>query len=432
VAEYDWSSDGARLVYHTPGPGDPMFVKDAGRGNGRLILTAAPGRHAHFPLWSPDQAFIYFVQGVVPGAMDIWRIAPGGGEAERITHHDSRVSHPVMPDPHTLLYLACDADGSGPWIYSVDVERRVPTRVSPGVDRYASLAASADGRRLVATIASPKRTLWRMPMADAASSAPRPIALSTGSGFSPRLGPGYVLYVASRGTSDSIWKLADGGTTEVWTAPAARITGSPEIDPGGGRIAFSVALAGKTTLYVMNADGTDARVLAASLDLRGSPAWAPGGSSITTAVNVDGTPRLFDVPLDGSPARPLANEYSIDPVWAPDGGFVVYSGADVGTTFRVEAAGADGARHPLPDLTLTRGARRLRFAGGRALVVMRGDMQHKDLWQVDLETGAERQLTHLAPDFDVRDFDLSPDGREIVLERLQGQSDLVLLETAAR
>ena len=28
VAEYDWSPDGSRLAYHTPGPGDPLFVSD--------------------------------------------------------------------------------------------------------------------------------------------------------------------------------------------------------------------------------------------------------------------------------------------------------------------------------------------------------------------------------------------------------------------
>jgi Tol biopolymer transport system component len=126
-------------------------------------------------------------------------------------------------------------------------------------------------------------------------------------------------------------------------------------------------------------------------------------------------------------------EYSVDPVWSPEGDFVVYSGPDIGTTFPVKAVTVDAGPHPLPNLTLTRGARRLRFfQGRRALVVMRGDIQHKDLWLVDLETGAERQLTSLSPDFNVRDFDISPDGREIVLERIQENSDVVLLETGAR
>ena len=434
VAEFDWTSDGTRLVYHTPGPGDPMFVREPGRGADRSIFTASAGLHAHFPIWSPDQAFIYFVQGTVPDAMDIWRIPPGGGAAERITRHNSRVSHPVMLDNRTVMYLASDRDGSGPWLYSVDVERREPRRMSAGMDRYTSLAASADGRRLVATSADPKRTLWRMRLAGApaAASAATPIALTTGSGFSPRLGPDYLVYVSSRGTSDSIWKLADGATTELWTAPEARIIGSPEIHPDGDRVAFSVQLGGRALLYVVNADGTDARVVPASLDLRGALAWGPRGASLTSAANVDGIPHLFHISLDGS-AAPLVREYAVDPVWSPDGDFVVYSGPDVGTTFPIKAVTASGGPHPLPNLTLTRGARRLRFyERRRALVVMRGDIEHKDLWLVDLDTGLERRLTSLPPDFNVRDFDISPDGREVALERIQENSDVVLVETAAR
>jgi Tol biopolymer transport system component len=122
-------------------------------------------------------------------------------------------------------------------------------------------------------------------------------------------------------------------------------------------------------------------------------------------------------------------EYAIDPTWAPDGRFAVYSGPDVGTTFTVQAVTAESATHPMPALTMTRGARHLVFlAGGRALVILRGDLEHKNLWLIDLETGAERQLTYLTPDFDVRDFDISPDGRDVVLERVQERSHVLLLD----
>ena len=79
------------------------------------------------------------------------------------------MTYPVLLDRRTLMYLASDPDGSGPWLYSVDVERRIPHRLTSGLDRYTSLAASADGRRLVATLASPKRTLWRLRIADSSA-----------------------------------------------------------------------------------------------------------------------------------------------------------------------------------------------------------------------------------------------------------------------
>lgn len=437
IAESDWSPDGARLVYHTPGPGDPMFVTDAGRrSEGRRIFTTAAGLHGHFPLWAPDGRFIYFVQGSLPDQLDIWRIGPEGGPIERITSHNERVSHPVLLDRRTLVYLATDPDGSGPWLHNMDVERRIPHRLTSGVDRYTSLAAGVDGSRLVATVASPKRTLWRLPIRESAAgvSAAVRIPLTTGTGFSPRLGPNYLLYVAAVGTStESLWKLADGVATELWSVPGARILGGPAITPDGRHVAFSARLHGQTLLYVMQADGTNARIVVDSLELQGSPAWAPDGRSVTSGVVDHGAPRLFQMPLDGRPPSAFVKEYSIDPAWAPDGRFVVYSGPDIGTTFSVQAVTTDGGTHALPPLTLTRGARRLAFLPGRpALVLLRGEIQHKNLWLVDLETGAERQLTSLTPDFQIRDFDISPDGREVVVERLQEQSDVVLLDLPRR
>jgi Tol biopolymer transport system component len=432
AAEFDWSHDGSRLVYHTPGPGDPMFVREAGsRTAGQQIFAATAGLHAHFPVWSPDDAFIYFVLGSPPDAMDVWRIRATGGAAERITRHNSSVSHSVLLDARTLVYLAGDRDGSGPWLYAMDVERRVPHRVSAGLDRYSSLSASADGRRLVATLANPRGTLWRLHVADTPmeGSAAIPVSLSTGRGFSPRLGPGYLLYVSSNGTRDGIWKLADdGASTELWSAPEARIIGGPEVSPDGRRVVFSVEQRGHTQLIAVNADGANAHIVTGSLALHGAPAWAPDGRSVASAADVDGGPRLFRISLEGAVA-PLGPEYALDPVWSPGGDFLVYSGADVGTTFAVKAASPEGGPHAFPDLTLTRGGRRVRFLGGRrALVVMRGEIEHKDLWLIDLDSGAERRLTHLAPDFDVRDFDVSADGREIVLERVQEHSDVVLID----
>jgi Tol biopolymer transport system component len=259
------------------------------------------------------------------------------------------------------------------------------------------------------------------------------IYLTTSTGFFPRLGPDYLLYVSSNGASDSIWKLANGSSTELWTGSGAQVFGAPAISPDRRYIAFSVRQHGQTLLYVMQADGTNARIVTDSLDLHGAPAWAPDGQSIISAADDHGTPHLFRVPVDGSSPTLFVREYSVDPAWAPDGRFLLYSAPDIGVTFSVKAVTSAAAVHPLPTLNLTRGARHLVFLpGARKLVLLRGEMQHKNLWLMDLETGAERQLTNIPPDFDIRDFDISPDGREVVVERAQERSDVVLVDLPQR
>jgi Tol biopolymer transport system component len=381
-------------------------------------------------VWAPDQRFIYFVQGMLPDKLDIWRIKPAGGLPERITSHNGHVSHPVLRDRRTLMYLASDPDGSGPWLYSMDVERRIPHRLTSGPDAYTSLAASADGKRLVVTRSNPKRTLWRLRIGDSRTGPPARISMAPASALSPRLGPNYLIWVSSAGGSESIWKQAHGTDQELWSGKGEQIIGAPAISPDGARIAFAVRHTGHTVLYLMQSDGTDAHVATDSLEFQGSPAWSPDGLSITSAANDHGVPHLFRVPINGGPAALVLRDYSLDPVWEPDGRFLLYSGPDIGTAFSVNAVTPEGVTHPLPRLiNLTRGARHLKFLfGGHGLVSLRGGIEHKDLWLTDPETGAERQLTNLPGDFDIRDFDISPDGRDVVLERVQERSDIVLLD----
>jgi Tol biopolymer transport system component len=431
AAEFDWSRDGKRLVYHTTAPGDPLFVREPGTPTDRRIYVAPAGVHCHFPLWSPDDAFIYFVRGVPPDNWDIWRIQPSGAGLERITNHNTRVAYPVMLDRRTLVYIATDTDGSGPWMYSVDVERRVPHRISTGLESYSSLAASADGTRLVATISNARTGVWRLPLTGdgtAATAAGSP-SLVAATGVTPRLGANSLWYVSWRGETQGIWALTHGTTREIWSSPDAHIVGGPAVAPDGRRIAFSVDAGGRTLLYAMDSDGTHVRILDSSLALRGNPVWAPDGQSVVSAALRNGEPRLMRIFLNGDAPLPLVSEYSIDPVWSPDGRFLVYSGADVGMSFPLRAAATDGRPYPLPGVLLTRGARRVAFLhGAQALVILCCEIAHKNFWLLDLRTGARQVLAELPEDFIIRDFDISAAGSEILFDRIQISSELALIE----
>ncbi len=435
ISELDWSSDGTRIVYHPPAEGDPLFVTRANEKVGRQIYVARAGFHNHFPVWSRDDAYIYFVHGLPLDESDLWRIPVDGGEPERLTFHSARVSFPTFLDSRTLLYLATDHDGSGPWIYALDVKRKTSRRIVTGLEQYTSLSANGDGTRLVATASRSTSRLWRATrttrMINESDSAA--ISLPTGGGVSPRIGPDYIVYRAPMAGRDGLWRIASDGTAaELWNGINGRAVAAPAISVDGRRIAFTVQSADRTQLYVMNADGTGTRRVAEQLDVRGAPAWSPDGRTLVIGVNEHGEPHLFKIPVDGGTPVLLVKEYSTDPTWSPNGAFLVYSGADIGTTFSVKAVAADGTPRPVPKLVLSRGARRLVFLTNDILVVMKGDLSHKDLWSIDLNTGREQQITSLEAGPVMDDFDISRDGGAIVFDRTREESDIVLFDLERR
>src|SRR5262249_3082028 len=308
--ELDWSPDGTRMVYHTSADGDPIFVTEPGEKVGKQIYVAERGVHNHFPLWSTDGAFIYFVQGFPPNEMDIWRIPLTGGSPERITSHNSRVAHITFLSPRTLLYTSREADGSGPWLYAIDVDRRVPHRISIGVERYTSIAATSDGDRLVASVAYPDAHIWKVPISGrvAEESEASRITLPAVRGLSPRIGSNYMLYLSSKGGDDGIWKLANGASVELWSGSLGSVLVGPTISPDGRRIAFTAQKGGRTKLYLMNSDGTGVNEIAPALNVRGAPSWSPTGEWITVAADQGKGTRLFNVPLGGGPATQFINE----------------------------------------------------------------------------------------------------------------------------
>jgi len=95
----------------------------------------------------------------------------------------------------------------------------------------------------------------------------------------------------------------------------------------------------------------------------------------------------------------------------------------------LKAVTADGKPHGIPELILARGANRFSFLPGRpVLIVLKGDVWHKNFWSVDLVTGRQRQLTDFSREFLIDDFDLSPDGKEIIFSRQKENANVVLID----
>lgn len=434
-----WSADGQKIVYHGFSPGDPTFVVNRDGSNPRQIFVDKPGMHCHHHAWSPDGHYIYFVRGFPPNELDVWRIPSEGGEPERLTHHNSKVGYPALLDNRTLIYSATAEDGSGFWLYAMDVERRVPHRVTFGLDQYMSVSAAVgpDGRatRLVASVADPIGELWTLPISGrmVEESDVRRFSLPVTRAAGPRFGPQYVLFLSSKGGTQSLWKSQGDETVELWRGSEGGVMAPPAVSPDGQRICFSVRQQGRNGLYVMNADGTNVRRLAASLDVRDAPSWSPDGKFIAVAADEGDGSRLFKVPVDGAAPVRVLDDLSRMPAWSPDGSLILYAAPLQGAGYAVKALTPEFKPHPLPELWILRGGDRYRFLpGGKQVVVLLGDYLHQNFWLVELETGERRQITNLKPGYSIGSFDVSPDGRQIIFDRVRQNSDIVLIDLARK
>ncbi len=426
-----WSRDGTRLVYNTADVKQAMFVADRTGANSKRILLGEPGVKNHYPVWSPDGRYIYFARGITsPYDMDIWRIPSDGGTLERLTNHHSRVSYSAFLDDRTLIYTASRPDtGSG--LYVMDVERRISHAVSLGLEEYSSVAASDDGRRLAATVSNPTSHIWSVPITDhvADEASATRLTIPVVRAAAPRFGPGEILFLSSKGAADGIWRYKDGVVTELWRGSEGAVAAPPDISADNAQLSFVARQNERGRLYVASADGTGSRRLAESLDARDAPSWSPDGKWIAVVASEGTEQPVFKVPVDGGAPVRLAGGINMNPLWSPDGRLIVYCQQGVGPSCTMKGVTPGGQPVPVPEMAGDFGRVRWRFfPGGKSLVLMLTKDYGYDFWQFDLASGDRRQLTDLRTGYDVRSFDVSPDGKQILFDRFRDNSDVVLID----
>ena len=200
-----------------------MYVTERNAPAGEPILVEDPGYHQHYPTWSFDEQWIYLVRGRPrTGDTHLWRVRPDGTDAEPLTFDKKYVAYPAPIDEDTVLYVARDSDGSGPWLWVLDLRTGESLRATDGLQQYTSVSASKDGRRVVGTVADPEASLWRIPILEGEDIATEDHAelvdLRTLRALAPRISGDDIFYLSSLGTVDELWRFHDGESEPVWSS----------------------------------------------------------------------------------------------------------------------------------------------------------------------------------------------------------------------
>jgi Tol biopolymer transport system component len=431
-----WSPDGSQIVSHPYDDGDPFILTDRDGDNPKQIFTSRAGGHSHYPVWSPDGGWIYFVSGLWDAReMDIWRIRPSGGAPERLTDLNSDIRYLAFLDNHTVLYTSPDQNGAGPWLWALNTETRRSTRIGSGLEVYSSVDASADGRRLVVTVSRPTANLLSIPILDRPTEEKdaKPYPVSSVRAYAPRFGGKALFYLSSRGGGDGLWRFEDGQAIEVWRGADGALLEPAAVSPDGRRVAVILRKQGKRRLTALSAEGGDARPLALSIDVTSST-WSPDGKWIVAAgVDANG-PGLYKVPADGGDPQKIVKGDANNPIWSPDGSVIVYTGPVSGPVGPLLMVHPDGSPIESPSIRVRVNTEHYRFVPGRRQLVYLPTptlVEPELFWMLDLDTMKSRRLSNVDLRTN-RTFDITPDGKQIVFDRLRDNSDVVLIELPAR
>ena len=444
-----WSADNAQLAFiGATTAGDPLFLADRTGADAQPVVTSRDqgpeaffkeGTHTHNPVWSPDGQWIYFVHGTGPsGRMDVWRMKPSGEGREQLTHQQPDVNFLAPLDLRTVLYVARAEDWSGPWLWALDVESRVTRRVTVGLEQYVSVSASRNGRRVVATVANPTASLWRVPLraelVEEQDAGPYPVPAERA--LAPRFNGSSLFYLSlsTRGTGDGLWRVQNGKKFEVRKGADTVMTEPAAVSPDGSRVAVVVRQEGKRRIAVMSADGTNSRTLAASIEIQGvvgqsAADWSPDGTRIVTGGRDAQGPGLFMIPVDGGTPERLVKADAFNPVWSPKGDLIVYAAGfgGAGGQNLLRGVRPDGTAVPMPEVAVRNGGAHRFLPSGLGLVYL-PRVETKDFWLLDLATSKVRQLTHLSDRGYLTTFDITPDGQYLVFDRSRQNSDVVLID----
>jgi len=299
------------------------------------------------------------------------------------------------------------------------------------------VSASADGRRLAATVANPVRNLWTAPITDHVvdESGTARFDLPTVRASAPRFGPDYILYLSSKRGAQGLWKLKDGSETELWKGSDGLVPFAPAVSADGSQIAFVALVGGSHHLHLMSSDGTNTRRIAEPLDVADVPSFSPDGKWIAVvAREKEGRERpLLKVPVDGGLPVRLVEGNNSDPVWSPDGRLILYS-EGFGGGVLLRGVTPDKQAVPMPEIAVPYAGNRYRFMpDGKSVVMFLGQLgqaaQPAPVYHLpDLATGRIRKLTGLQPGFIEKSFDVSPDGKTILFDRYRENADVVLID----
>jgi Tol biopolymer transport system component len=283
-----WSPNGREIAFVNWSPSTPttIYVMNAD-GSGQRELTR-DNASENSPSWSPDGRLIAFV-GSGGGNLGIYVTNADGKGQQRLLARDVRgnFAPPAWsPDGGRIAFVA-RRDGNVD-LYVVNTDGSGQRRLTSSAGRDSKPAWSPDGRRIAF------ESKWQVYVMNADGSGQRRLTNNGGRNFAPAWSPDGRRIVFERRVGREQYGTCPGcgkaSTLQVYVVNAdgsdarklAQDAAQPVWSPDGRKIAFEkipsgtrLPFAWKSDIYVMNSDGSGQRHLTRGADRESQPVWSP-------------------------------------------------------------------------------------------------------------------------------------------------------------
>jgi Tol biopolymer transport system component len=251
----------------------------------------------------------------------------GEAEMQLVATSPATDLEPKWAPDSKRLGFASDRDG-GWTVIIADADGGNERELTPAMSFAHSMWWSPDGDEIVVSAGVENQSeifLYRVSIEDGAM---RQISTGPIDG-APCWSPNgeSIAFVSNRSGSFDIWVVpAEGGE-------AKRLTSSPELDhsprwsPDGSKIAFHSRRTGNSDIFVMPAEGGDAERLTHGAATDQYPSWSPDGRWVLFHSNKGGRYNLWVVPAHGGEPLQITNQGDncVRPSWSPDGRHIAFS-----------------------------------------------------------------------------------------------------------